>query len=53
MPTINFSLKDLQKLIGKPITIDQLQEFLSYAKAELEEYDKMTGEVKADFGDTN
>ncbi len=53
MPTINFSLKDLQKLIGKKITIDELQDLLSYAKAELEDYDKSTDEVTAEFGDTN
>ncbi len=53
MPTINFNLKDLQKLVGKKITIDELQELLEYAKAEFEDYDKTTDEVKADFGDTN
>ncbi|TKJ17435.1 phenylalanine--tRNA ligase subunit beta [Candidatus Woesearchaeota archaeon B3_Woes] len=53
MPTINFSLKDLQKLIGKKITLDELQDLLSYAKAELEDYDKSTDEATADFGDTN
>ena len=40
MPTINFSLKDLQKLIGKKISLDELQDLLSYAKADLEDYDK-------------
>lgn len=53
MPTINFSLKDLQKLIGKKISIGELQELLHYAKAEFENYDKEKDEVKADFGDTN
>lgn len=53
MPTINFSLKDLQKLIGKKISLDELQDLLSYAKADLEDYDKSTDEVRADFGDTN
>ena len=53
MPTINFSLKDLQKLVGKKITIEELPSLLSYAKAELDNYDKSTDEVTADFGDTN
>ena len=53
MPTINFSLKDLQKLIGKKVSIDELKDLLAYAKGDLEEYDKSTDEVKVDFGDTN
>jgi phenylalanyl-tRNA synthetase beta chain len=53
MPTINFSLKDLQKLIGKKILVDELKELLTYAKADFEDYDKTTDEVTADFGDTN
>ena len=53
MPTINFSLKDLQKLVGKKITIDELKELLTYAKADFGDYDKTTDEVIADFGDTN
>jgi phenylalanyl-tRNA synthetase beta chain len=53
MPTIKFSLKDLQKLVGKKISIDELGELLEYAKAEIDNYDKSTDEVTADFGDTN
>jgi len=53
MPTITFSLKDLQELIGKKLSIDELKELLYYCKAELEDYDKSSDEVKADFGDTN
>jgi len=53
MPTISFSLKDLQKLLGKKISIDELKDLLTYAKAEIDNYDKSTDEVTADFGDTN
>jgi phenylalanyl-tRNA synthetase beta chain len=53
MPTINFSLKDLQKLVGKKITVDELKDLLTYAKGDFEDYDKTTDEVTADFGDTN
>ena len=35
MPTITFSLKDLQKLVGKKISITELEELLTYAKAEI------------------
>jgi phenylalanyl-tRNA synthetase beta chain len=53
MPTITFSFNDLQKLIGKKINIEELQDLLSYAKAEIDNYDKEKDEVTADFGDTN
>jgi len=53
MPTITFSLKDLQNLIGKKITIEELQELSHYGKGDFESYDKETDEAKIDFGDTN
>lgn len=53
MPTITFSLKDLENLVGKKIKIEELAELLHYAKGDFESYDKETDEVKADFGDTN
>ncbi|HZX44331.1 MAG TPA: phenylalanine--tRNA ligase subunit beta, partial [Candidatus Nanoarchaeia archaeon] len=53
MPTITFSLKDLQNLLGKKLTIEELEELVSYGKGELDNYDKETNEVSVDFGDTN
>jgi len=53
MPTINFSFKDLQDLVGKKISLDELKELLSYGKAEFENYDKDTDEVTVSCGDTN
>ena len=53
MATITFSLTDLQKLIGKKISIEDLEDLLIYAKAEVDSYDKEKDEVTADFGDTN
>lgn len=53
MPTIMFSLKDLQHLVGKHLTIEGVQELAHYGKGDLEGYDKETDEVKIDFGDTN
>ena len=35
MPTITFSLVDLNNLIGKKITEEKLVELFDYAKAEL------------------
>ncbi len=50
MPTINFSLKDLQKLVGRKIDTKQLSELLLYAKGEA----SVNGdEVDVNFGDTN
>src|SRR3989338_8620144 len=53
MPTITFSLKDLQHLVGKKLTIDEVQELAHYGKGDFEGYDEATDEAKIDFGDTN
>lgn len=53
MPTITFSLKDLQHLVGRKIAIEQIQELAHYGKGDLENYDEETDEVKIDFSDTN
>ncbi|MBI2659660.1 phenylalanine--tRNA ligase subunit beta [Candidatus Woesearchaeota archaeon] len=53
MPTITFSLKDLQHLVGKKISVEELQELAHYGKGDFEGYDKETDEAKIDFGDTN
>lgn len=53
MPTITFSLKDLQHLVGKKLSIEELQELVHYGKGDFESYDEETDEVKIDFGDTN
>lgn len=54
MPTINFAFKDFQQLLGKKISIDELEDLLAlYAKAEVESYDKQTGEIAVKLDDTN
>jgi phenylalanyl-tRNA synthetase beta chain len=53
MPTVEFNFKDLQELIGKELTLEELEELLTYGKAELDDYDKATGTLKISFGDTN
>jgi phenylalanyl-tRNA synthetase beta chain len=53
MPTISFSLKDLQDLIGEKISIDELKELLSYGKAEFEDYNKDEDQATVSCGDTN
>jgi len=53
MPTIIFSLRDLQDLVGKKLTIEDIQDLVHYGKGDFEGYDKDTDEIKIDFGDTN
>jgi phenylalanyl-tRNA synthetase beta chain len=53
MPTINFSLKDLQNLVGKKLTIEEVSKLVEYGKGELENYNKEEDEVSIEFGDTN
>jgi len=53
MPTINFSLKDLENLVGKKLTIKEIEDLASYGKGELDGFDKKTKEVSLSFGDTN
>ncbi len=53
MPTITFSLKDLQNLVGKKISVQELTELAHYGKGDVEGYDEETDEVKIDFQDTN
>lgn len=53
MPTITFSLKDLQNLVGKKLSVEEVAEFAHYGKGDFEGYDKETDELKIDFGDTN
>ena len=53
MPTITFSLKDLMNLVGKKLTIEEVQELAHYGKGDFESYDKENDEVRIDFGDTN
>lgn len=53
MPTIKFSLKDLEGLLGRKISVDELGRLLSFCKAELEDYDKKNDEASAALSDTN
>lgn len=51
MPTVEFSLGDLESLLGRDIARDELEEVVLYVKGEL---DSLNGdEVKLDIKDTN
>jgi len=51
MPTIAFSLTDLQHLVGKKLSLEEVQEYAHYGKGDFEASEK--DEIKIDFGDTN
>lgn len=51
MPTINFSLNDLNNLVGKKLSKEKVSELLEYGKAEIESEEK--GELTLSVGDTN
>ncbi|MBW2979972.1 phenylalanine--tRNA ligase subunit beta [Candidatus Woesearchaeota archaeon] len=53
MPTITFSLKDLNALVGKKLSLEELKDLVEYGKGEYDGYDKETDEVSVSFGDTN
>ncbi|MBI2138778.1 phenylalanine--tRNA ligase subunit beta, partial [Candidatus Woesearchaeota archaeon] len=53
MPTITFSLRDLQELVGKKIPIKDVEKFVEYGKGEMKGYQQETDEVTVDFDDTN
>ncbi|MBI2143312.1 phenylalanine--tRNA ligase subunit beta, partial [Candidatus Woesearchaeota archaeon] len=54
MPTITFSFKDFQQLLGKKLTVPEFEDLLVlYAKAEVEKYDKASDEVTLKLDDTN
>lgn len=54
MPTITFAFKDFQQLLGRKLEIDKFGELLLlFAKAEMESYDRQTGEIAVKLDDTN
>ncbi len=53
MPTIKFSVKDLQNLVGSKLHLERIKQLLAYCKAEVGSYDKTSDEISADFADTN
>jgi phenylalanyl-tRNA synthetase beta chain len=53
MPTIDIKKKDLDKLIGKKLSVAVLEKKLMLAKAELKEYNAETDELKVELSDSN
>ena len=53
MPTIAFTLEDLNRLVGKNLTIPEITSLLEYGKGELESYDEETDTITISLDDTN
>lgn len=53
MPTIDIRKKDLEKLVGRKLSLLKLEEYLSLAKAELKDYNPETDELKIELSDSN
>ena len=53
MPTINFKKNDLDRLLGQPLTLSQLDQVWPLVKGELKGYDTETDELRLELNDTN
>jgi phenylalanyl-tRNA synthetase beta chain len=53
MPTIDIKKTDLDKLVGRKLSIHALEKHLMLAKAELKEYNAGTDELKVELSDSN
>ncbi len=53
MPTLETTLKDLEMLVGSPISVDDLDRRLDWVKGELKEADPRSGLLKIELNDTN
>ena len=53
MPTLEATLKDLEMLVGSPISVDDLDRRLDWVKGELKEADLRSGLIKIELNDTN
>ncbi|MFC1849430.1 phenylalanine--tRNA ligase subunit beta [candidate division CSSED10-310 bacterium] len=53
MPTIEINKDDLDRLLGRSLSSDELDHFLPLAKAELKDFQPDTGEMKIELNDTN
>lgn len=53
MPTIDVNLKDLQELIGRKVSFNELNELVLFAKSEIDSKPDEQGNFKIDVKDTN
>lgn len=53
MPTIDCPKQDLDELIGRTFTLEELEEWMLLAKGEIKSYESDTDELKIELQDTN
>ena len=54
MPTISFNYGDFESLLGQKLPFEEMRDLaLMHAKAEVDDYDEQTGQVKLSLDDTN
>jgi phenylalanyl-tRNA synthetase beta chain len=53
VPTITFRKQDLDHLLGRSLTLNQLEQAWPLVKGELKEYNEATSELKLELNDTN
>src|SRR5512143_390525 len=53
MPTIDIKKSDLDRLIGRKLSVEALEKHLMLAKAELKEHNAQTGDLKVELSDSN
>ena len=53
MPTITLKKKDLDRLIGRSLSLARLEKEWPLVKGELKEYDEATDDLKLELNDTN
>jgi phenylalanyl-tRNA synthetase beta chain len=53
MPTIAIKKKDLESLLGQPVTPEELESYLPWVKGELKGFDPQAGEFRVELNDTN
>lgn len=53
MPTIHVKKKDFEKVLGRSVTLSELESQLPLVKGEIKGYDESTDEIKMELNDTN
>ena len=53
MPTILLKKRDLEQLLGRTVSLSELNDLLPLVKGELKNYEEESGEIKLEMNDTN
>lgn len=53
MPTINIKKRDIENLIGSPMSLDDLKQYLYLVKGEFKDYDDQKDELRVEISDSN